>query len=1136
METYSVEAYLRATGVDQFGKAFDNASKSVDSVNDSSKKASVSIGSMVKAIAGVAAAVGVFRTLRNAVDGAITRYDTLNTFPLVLEQMGFSASDSEKAINKLSDGIQGLPTTLDDVAGTAQRLATMTGNLDNATDTTLALNNAFILSGSSVSDVQRGLQQYTQMLSKGEVDLQSWRTLQETMGVALNDVAEAFGYAGESAQNDLYDALKEGHVTFDEFNSKLIELSEETGGFADRALTASGGIRTAFANMNTSIVRGVTNIITAIDDALSKTRLKSIQNIIETIGASSFRTLDMIANAIGPTVSAFLALYNAIEPLFPLIIGLAVGFGAFQALTYAAGAMSLSKAFLALKSALETVAIASMLTWDAMKAHPIITIISILAGLAAMTVYLWKTNEKFRDIVLSVWESIQSAAVVTAAAFKTATESISVFLESMSIGAVNGFNTAMDWTEDAVKRASKQLGIIGGHVSDFVGTLKTGAINAFNTAIEWLSNTTRTVIDFLTDLKESIDIKGVIASVIGPLTTIATLFLGLASPIGWAIKGFALLATQTSIFQDMLSMFAGDMSFGQFVNNVATEIANLITVMAESAAEMITKGAEMITGFIEGMAQKLPEIIQIGTDAITNFVEGLSTSIATIAPIAIGVVTTFIEKIAETIPLIAETGVGIIVTLIESIVTALPLVLGVAVQIITTLIQTVATMIPLLIETGVMILITIIEAIVTNLPLLIETYMQIVLSLVDTILMMIPIIIETVIQLVMTIIDTILTMLPLLMETYIMLMQTLIETIITMLPLIIDTILMLIMTIIETLVENLPLIIDAGIQILTALINGIISILPALIESIILVIESILSVVIENLPLIIDAGIKILMALIEGIIDVLPSLIDAGVQLILALVGIIIQLLPELINAGVQILLSLIKGIIDVLPDLLEAGVMLITELVAAIINMIPDLFDAGIELIGALIEGLLDMLGELGNAAIEIGEGVVSGIGNFATNLFGVGADLMSGLRDGIESMKDTVVGKAKEIGEGVVGWFKRTFDINSPSRVFRNEIGAMLGAGMVLGMEDEISAVQKMAQRLSEAAVPDMPQMNNMDIAGQINGIHARSQRQMSYDFTNEVNVNKQPIIVEIYDNKEAVRAYVNENNAVDAMIRRF
>ena len=188
---------MKATGASQFTKAFRDASKSVQGIDKSTSGASVSIGKMLTAVAGVAAAVGVFRTLRGAVDGAISRFDTLNNFPRVLQLMGFEADESERAIQRLSDGIDGLPTTLDSVAGTAQRIAVMTGDLDGAVETTLALNNAFLASGSSANDAQRGLEQYVQMLAKGEVDLQSWRTLQETMPVALNKTAEAFGYTGD---------------------------------------------------------------------------------------------------------------------------------------------------------------------------------------------------------------------------------------------------------------------------------------------------------------------------------------------------------------------------------------------------------------------------------------------------------------------------------------------------------------------------------------------------------------------------------------------------------------------------------------------------------------------------------------------------------------------------------------------------------------------------------------------------------------------------------------------------------------------------------------------------------------------------------------------------------------------------
>ena len=240
-------------------------------IASTAKRGIATVGKLAGALGLVGLAYKGIDMVKQSLDGAIDRYDTLNNFPRVMAQIGFDAETSQRAIDKLSDGIQGLPTRLDEVAKTAQSIAVMTGDLDGAVDTTLALNNAFLASGASVQDAQRGLDQYVQMLSKGEVDLQSWRTLQETMPYALRKTAEAFGFTGESATNDFYDALKAGDITMSEFNEKLIELDQAQGGFAETAQTASGGIKTAWTNMKTWFVMGVADILGAIDEALGGT-------------------------------------------------------------------------------------------------------------------------------------------------------------------------------------------------------------------------------------------------------------------------------------------------------------------------------------------------------------------------------------------------------------------------------------------------------------------------------------------------------------------------------------------------------------------------------------------------------------------------------------------------------------------------------------------------------------------------------------------------------------------------------------------------------------------------------------------------------------------------------------------------
>src|SRR5690625_4468872 len=316
-------------------KGVANVNKSLDGMTGSAKSAAKRIGEIAAALGLVGLARKAIDMVKRSIDGAISRYDTLNNFPRVMEQIGFSAEDSKKAIDKLSDGIQGLPTRLDEVASTAQNIAVMTGDLDGAVETTLALNNAFLASGASSADAERGLQQYVQMLSKGEVDLQSWRTLQETMPYALRETAEAFGFTGESATNDFYDALKAGDITMTEFNDKLIELDTAQGGFAETAQEASGGIRTAWTNMGTWIATGVADIIGAIDEALGGTgslegAINSLKPVVQGVFGWIADNIPIVVEKIKEIVQAAKDVYNAIQPWLPLFAAIAAGVGTFM--------------------------------------------------------------------------------------------------------------------------------------------------------------------------------------------------------------------------------------------------------------------------------------------------------------------------------------------------------------------------------------------------------------------------------------------------------------------------------------------------------------------------------------------------------------------------------------------------------------------------------------------------------------------------------------------------------------------------------------------------------------------------------------------------------------------------------------
>lgn len=263
-----------------------------------------------------------------SMDKAIDRFDTLQRFPKVMKSLGHSSKDVASSTKLLAEGIEGLPTSLDTVVATTQKLTSMTGNLKQSTKLTIALNNAFLASGASTEEASRGLTQYTQMLSSGKVDLQSWKTLQETMSYALQKTAESFGYAGASAQNDLYKALQDGKITFSDFSKRLVELNKGVNGFAEMAKKNSEGIKTSFNNIILAVAKGIANIITEFDNLSKAVTGKSIAKHLDSIKEAINNTFNIIINVIRgatPVVKSLVSVLGFLKPVLDPLISVFAG-------------------------------------------------------------------------------------------------------------------------------------------------------------------------------------------------------------------------------------------------------------------------------------------------------------------------------------------------------------------------------------------------------------------------------------------------------------------------------------------------------------------------------------------------------------------------------------------------------------------------------------------------------------------------------------------------------------------------------------------------------------------------------------------------------------------------------------------
>lgn len=252
-------------------KAFGDASKTTGSKTGQSIGQGLSVGfaSKVGAVAGITSNVfsKVASVVTSSLGSAIDRADQMNNFPKVMKNLGYSSEDAAASIRKITNALDGLPTTSSAMTGMVQQLAPLTSNLDEATDIALAFNNAMLAGGASTMEQENALTQYTQMLSAGKVDMQAWRSIQAAMPGQLNQVAEAMMGAGHNA-NDLYEAMKSGKFSFDDFNKAVMDLNQNGFGkyasFAQQAKDATQGIGTAMENVKNRVAKAVQKVIDAV--------------------------------------------------------------------------------------------------------------------------------------------------------------------------------------------------------------------------------------------------------------------------------------------------------------------------------------------------------------------------------------------------------------------------------------------------------------------------------------------------------------------------------------------------------------------------------------------------------------------------------------------------------------------------------------------------------------------------------------------------------------------------------------------------------------------------------------------------------------------------------------------------------
>lgn len=252
---------------------------------------------------------------------SLERYDILQTYPKIIESLGYSNEQAKNSMDRLYKSVLGLPTAFGDIVNSAQYFTLVLDDLDRATDLAIAANNAFVASGASSQQVTYGMRQLQYIMDGTQLRSTQWYSLIRSMPVALKEVGIALGYPDYSSFTA--DLIK-NKIANEEFIDALIDVglhSEKLGNvlesMKDRATAALTNVENAAMRMGETWLSTLDAVLERTGGKGIEENIKGVSTIIDHIAEVGTKWIETHGDEIQGLIDKFMSInWESVIPSF----------------------------------------------------------------------------------------------------------------------------------------------------------------------------------------------------------------------------------------------------------------------------------------------------------------------------------------------------------------------------------------------------------------------------------------------------------------------------------------------------------------------------------------------------------------------------------------------------------------------------------------------------------------------------------------------------------------------------------------------------------------------------------------------------------------------------------------------------
>jgi phage-related minor tail protein len=498
----------------------------------------------------------------------------------VLGAFGEDTSTAGNLLDALNKTGQNTGVSMDSLAQDLQKNAAQFKEMGLTSEQAAGFLGQVEMSGLDTSTAMMGLKTAMKNATKdGQTLDQALKGFSDTMkgnGTETEKLQAAYDLFGSKGGAAIYNAVKEGKLNLDDFSTSMTDFEgsvantfNETLDPIDKFTTAMNALKIVGADIGASLMEVLGPVLQELANAL-----RDVAQWWEGLPAPMQQFIikaALVAAAVGPILVVVGKIISAVGTIMTIIPQVSAAIGVVK------GAMTALNA--------------------TMLANPIVLIIAAIAALVAAFIYLWNTNEGFRQFWIDLWEGIKQAVITAWEAIKAFFTTIWETIKGIFTTAVTAISTFLTnaWTAitTTVQTVFNAIKTFFETIWNAIKTVFTTVFTAIQTIVTTYFNIYKTIITTVLNA-----IKTVVTTVFNAIkTTITTILNGIKTAFTTIWNGIK--TAVTNVINGIKTTITNGLNAAKnTVSSVLGAIKSKFSSIWEGVKSIVSGAIEKIKGFM----------------------------------------------------------------------------------------------------------------------------------------------------------------------------------------------------------------------------------------------------------------------------------------------------------------------------------------------------------------------------------------------------------------------------------------------------------------------------------------------------------------------------------------------------------